>query len=235
MSEWFYQPSWKRKHLSHEPVHPFNGHWLIFLDEDGVGPVIAEYLRRRGRPVVTVMAGEQFERRADGVYTVRPAQAEDYDALAADLDRRHEMPARLVHCWNVRAGSDEHTMLDRFQQAQAHSLYSLLFLARAFGARRQDGPLRLLVLSCGLQDVTGDEPLYPERATLLGACRVIPQEYPSLTCRMVDLDRDGRRSPYDDRMVDRLMAEIEADDDGSVIAFRGVASLGADVRTDYVP
>ena len=221
VSEWFYQPSWKRKHLSHEPVHPFNGHWLIFLDEDGVGPVIAEYLRRRGRPVVTVTAGEQFKRRADGVYTVRPAQAEDYDALADDLDRRHEMPARLVHCWNVRAGSDEHTMLDRFQQAQAHSLYSLLFLARAFGARRQDGPLRLLVLSCGLQDVTGDESLYPERATLLGACRVIPQEYPALTCRMVDLDRDGRRSPYDDRMVDRLMAEIEADDDGSVTAFRG--------------
>lgn len=221
VSEWFYQPSWKRSFLSGGPAQPVDGQWLIFTDEGGVGPVIVEYLRRWGRPVVIVTTGEQFERWADGVYTIRPAQAEDYDALAADLDRRHEMPSRLVHCWNARAGSDERTMLDRFQLAQAHSLHSLLFLARAFGARRQAGPLRLLVLSCGLHDVTGDEPLHPERATLLGACRVIPQEYAALTCRMVDLDRDGRQSSRDDRMVDRLMAEIEADDDGSVVALRG--------------
>lgn len=221
ISEWFYQLSWKRSFLSCGSSQPVDGRWLIFLDEDGVGPVIVENLRRWGRSVVTVTTGEQFQRLAEGVYTVRPAQAEDYDALAADLDLHDEMPSRLVHCWNACTGSDEHTMVDRFQQAQARGLYSLLFLARAFGARGQARPLRILVLSSGLHDVTGNEPLHPERATLLGACRVIPQEYAALTCRMVDLDRDGRQSSRDDRMVDRLMAEIEADDDCSVVALRG--------------
>ena len=43
------------------------------------------------------------------------------------------------------------------------------------------------MLMDGLQEVTGEEELVPEKAPLLGPCRVLPQEIPGLECRSVDL------------------------------------------------
>ena len=47
--------------------------------------------------------------------------------------------------------------------------------------------MRILAVSTGLQRVTGEEPLQPLKAALLGPCRVIPREYPNLACRSLDV------------------------------------------------
>ena len=56
---------------------------------------------------------------------------------------------------------------------------------------RLSGERRLCLLTEGLFDVTGTEPLHPEQAILLGLGNVVPQEYPALHCRLIDIQREG--------------------------------------------
>jgi acyl carrier protein len=72
-----------------------------------------------------------------------------------------------------------------FAQAQRAGFYSLLALARACGARRE---IKLFVLSNHAQEVSGAEPLSPEKSTVLGPCTVIRQEYPNIVVKSIDVD-----------------------------------------------
>ena len=78
----------------------------------------------------------------------------------------------------------------------------------------------ITVVTSGVQDVTGEEALRPEQATVLGPCKVIPQEYPGLACRSVDLvaaDAAG----WDDASAAQLLRELRAGGDDKVVAYRG--------------
>src|SRR4029453_19190838 len=77
----------------------------------------------------------------------------------------------------------------------------------------------------------GGEPLpYPEKATLLGAVRVIPHEFAGVHCQSVDValpaaakGRWWRRveEPGLDAVADALHAELLAERDAPVVAHRG--------------
>ena len=74
----------------------------------------------------------------------------------------------------------------------------------------------------GLHEVIGGEKLTPEKATVLGACRVIPQEHPNLSCRVVDLALPAPMEP----LSAQLLAEILAEAAPAVVALRGGARWG---------
>src|SRR2546423_3819162 len=72
-----------------------------------------------------------------------------------------------------------------------------------------------------MHEVIGDETLRPEKTPLLAACRIIPLEYPHLTCHSIDLGAlpsDTRRA---EKLVERLLAECAAQTSDRVVAYRG--------------
>lgn len=77
-------------------------------------------------------------------------------------------------------------------------------------------PVALDVVTRGLADVTGDEPLDPRQALLVGPGRVLPQEHSSLSCRLIDLGV----LPLAGAAM-RVAAEVPAADEGLVVAYRG--------------
>src|SRR5262249_12037040 len=65
-------------------------------------------------------------------------------------------------------------------------------------AKNASSPVQIVAASTGLQAVTGDELVAPAKALLLGVCRSVPQEYPHLACRSVDVEMHadgGLRDP----------------------------------------
>ncbi|WP_130799455.1 SDR family NAD(P)-dependent oxidoreductase, partial [Streptomyces otsuchiensis] len=77
------------------------------------------------------------------------------------------------------------------EDALPHGLHTLAALARAMG----DAGLAkwsLDVVTSGTAAVTGAETLHPALSTLLAAVRVIPLEYPGVSCRLVDLEAGDR-------------------------------------------
>ena len=99
--------------------------------------------------------------------------------------------------------------------------FSLLYIAQAIGELNISIPVKIGVVSSQLHEVTGDEQLIPELATLLGPCGVIPKEFPNVTCFNVDLP--GPRALDDSRsqFVSEILSEFAEPRQNQVIAYRG--------------
>src|SRR6185295_11841848 len=208
MENWFSVPVWKESILPPGLVsRPLDARWLLFLDRCGLGAGLAERLAREGGSVVTVEAGDRFERLAGEAFRIRPGLREDYDRLLVELHGGGS-PTRIVHFWNVARAAEI------FEDA---GFFSLLWLTQALAdaAGPAEG-LDLTVVATGLYDVTGEEALDPEKAVLLGPVRVLPLEYPRASCRAVDV-----AWPLSDHGRERLFAELAAAPDEPVIALRG--------------
>ena len=78
------------------------------------------------------------------------------------------------------------------------------------------------MISNGLHAVTGDERLQPEKATVLGPCRVIPHEYLNIRCRSIDVvlpaDGAGRGTELADRLAVTLTTNSTSE---TIVAQRG--------------
>jgi len=117
--------------------------------------------------------------------------------------------------WSVTPDEDESDL----ECCQDLGFYSLLYLAQAIG-RQAAGNVQITVVSNHLQQVTGDENVCAEKATLLGPCRVIPQEYPHVKCRSIDIV-SGNSEANQRRLVDQLIREVSKERPEPIVAYRG--------------
>lgn len=221
--EWFYIPSWKRSALPElfQPSLAAPARWLLFNDDCGVGAALADRLERAGQDVIIVTAGEQFSKQSEESYVINPRERDDYDSLLRELRATDGSLNAIVHLWNVTSDRESHNNLESFDSFQDLGFNSLLFLAQALGEHVDSSQLRIAVVSNGLQEVTGEETLCPSKATLLGPCKVIPEEFPQLGCRSIDVQLPAEYVREDSRLLDQLFAELSGDTSDPVVAYRG--------------
>jgi hypothetical protein len=168
--------------------------------------------------VVTVKPGKSFEKKGDGEFVIEIHRSADYEALFTVLNRKGIFPRRILHTWNVSEHDDEPE-----PGRIGEGFYSLLHLVRAIGKQGFAGEIRIDVLTAGVQEVTGNEPLVPEKAAVLGPLKVIPQEYPFIVCRSIDIELPPAGSPVEEKLADCLRDELFVDFDtpDTDIAYRG--------------
>ncbi len=220
---WFYVPSWRRSVTSAYPprAEPAQSCWLVFADESGLGSQLAKRLEQAGQDVIVVSAGAGFSQLAAREYTLNPGQPDDYDALLVDLQAQDKSPQTIVHLWSVTPGDGTTPALERLESTQNLGFYSLLFLAQALGKQNITDDVRIVVVSNNVQEVTGEEVVCPEKATVIGPVTIIPHEYPNVSCRSIDLMWPQSESGVDGRLVDQLLAEITAESPDQIVAYRG--------------
>ena len=225
IADWFYIPSWKRSALpelfQQSDLSARESRWLLFSDECGVGAGLAQRLESAGQDVFTVMPGEQFVKRSENTYVINPREPQDYDALLRELNALDWIPEVIVHLWNVTPDDEAQRGIESFEKFQALGFYSLLFLAQALGERLNAEQLQIAVVSNQMQAVTGEETLCPSKATALGLCKVIPEEYTQITCRSIDIALPGSGLRPESRLIDQLVAELAVDTSDPVVAYRG--------------
>lgn len=183
---WFYRPVWQKAFLSSdEHLQTFHGPWLIFVDKTGLGAQVALLLKEMGQSAICVYTGEAFSYdQTTQKYILCEQKEEDYAALCKSLKEQSNVPATVLYCWTVKAQEENASDI----QSLEGNFYSLLFLVRALGMHKMpEHPFQLITVTTSAYAVTGQETLAPEQALVLGACRVIPQEYLNITCRNVDL------------------------------------------------
>ncbi len=223
ISDWFYVPSWKRSVLApHAEIRDVDrSGWLIFADEYGLGTALAACLREKGQDVAIVKPGSAFMKVDDHTYTLNPAQANEYEALISALAPQKAQLLGMVHLWGVTTNEPPKPGLDTVDITQRLTFYSLLFLTQALGRHNFTDPLDLTVISNGMQEVTGEKALHPVKATLLGPVKIIPHEYPNITCRSVDITLPQSETGIDQTLTDLLLTEIITKSDDTMIAYRG--------------
>ena len=235
IADWFYVPVWKQSFAADTGI-PIHGEsldhcWLLFTDECGLGVQLANRLEQEGGEIMVVRAGSGFIKENERDYTVNPANSHDYDALIEDViaGNKKEKPLKLIHLWGVTGSgslcreSSLELELDRMDEAQNMGIFSLIFLAQAFGKRDFSKKVEIEVVTDNMQKVVGEERLCPEKALVLGAVKVMGKEYPHLNCRSIDVvlpEFPGGDRDYE-RLLDRLFAEWRGKSPGRIVAFRG--------------
>jgi non-ribosomal peptide synthase protein (TIGR01720 family) len=218
---WFYTPLWKQSILLEPGCLVGQGsRWLVFLDTCGLGSLIAERLEQAGQEVIRVTAGDEFRWAGDGPCTINPRARGDYEALLGKLGTLGKTPQEIVHLWSVTPSRPAPSASEFFEVSQNWGFYSLLFLAQMLERQRMADPLHIWAVSSYMQQVAGEEALFPEKATLLGACRVIPQEYPNIVCHSIDVDVPASGGEQERKLIDCLMAELATRPSDPVVVYR---------------
>ncbi|MDF5727930.1 MAG: beta-ketoacyl synthase N-terminal-like domain-containing protein [Rhizonema sp. PD38] len=225
IADWFYLPFWKQSVppalLGHGDLAKRKSCWLVFVDECGLGYQIVKRLKQEGQDVTTVMVGEQFIKHQDNLYTINPQHCDDYDALLKELSTLGKTPKTIVHLWSVTSNTYTETEIEFFKKSQYLGFYSLLFLTQAIGKQNLTEPLKIEVVSNNMQEVTCVETIFPEKATLLGPCKVIPQEYPYITCKSIDIVISNSETWDDQKLVYYIVSELAAKSSETIVAYRG--------------
>ena len=213
-----YVPSWKRAPRSE--MGRQSGSWLLFDDQGEVGTELTARLRQNGEEVVRVITGQGFAQMGHDAYTVRPSVAADFRALVSSLARDRAIPRNIAYLWTISDSPEAGGEFDPFAAAQDLGFYSLIHLARSLASDPAASEVQLTVISSGIQEVTGEEELYPEKATLLGPVLVIQQEFPAIRCKSIDIPSYSRGTPSA-MGVDQIFAELTAPLEERFVALRG--------------
>jgi acyl transferase domain-containing protein len=208
VERWLYAPSWRRSEAVGPSLEETPASWCVFADEGGIGDGLAARLREGGAAVTVVKTGSGFEWRDADVCVLEPTRRGDYERLFDELESRGGVPDRIVHLWGVSGAQDSIDL----------GLVSVLRLGDVLG-RRGNREATLTVVSSGTQEVLGSEPLSPLRATVLGPCRVISQEYPLLACRTVDIPAPEPSNAG--LLAEQVLAEITSGSVEPAVAYRG--------------
>ncbi len=239
IADWFYLPSWKRS-IQTKILQSQASSWLVFVDEYGLSDQIVKKLELKSKNLVTVKIGKEFtsDKLDSHSFTLNPDCLEDYHHFLQELRSINFIPDKLIHAWNIASVADPelaevetfkkaqkrgfYSLLFLVQAAQKRGFYSLLFLVQAWSNCQFDRQLEIIAISNNMQAVTGEEILCPEKSTLLGTVKVIPQEYKNISCRSIDIVLSPSKSWQEKQLIDNLAIELTNQTSESIIAYRGL-------------
>lgn len=197
LEDWFFMPLWSRvgRLQADLPATPLPKRWLVFADAFGLmDPVIAK-LASAGCDVVTVRAGEGYRFVAHNDYVIDPLGEDDYATMLKDVVAQGMTPDRIVHAWTLAPDEKADRTPEDLQHFTNLGYASLICLARGLTSAGIDQDMGLAVLTSQVQSVTGEEKLVPEKALVLGPCRVMPSEYRGIQTLSIDLSLPDGQLP----------------------------------------
>ncbi|MBB6254969.1 SDR family NAD(P)-dependent oxidoreductase [Nitrospirillum iridis] len=195
----FQVPSWRR-------LPPLTGNAaparcrIVVLDGAGLGDGVADALEALGDTIIRIAPGATTTNPAERRYTVDTTRADQLDALLNRL--KIWGPTDLVLCTPAPAVCSAEAALAAFSDLHRW--------IRAVDAVWPGKPWGLTVVAAGLFQVTGTDTTAPALAVLPALAAVAAQEYPHLSCRVVDAGSPAAT----------LAAEIRQGDSATV-ALRG--------------
>ncbi|AUX48982.1 polyketide synthase [Sorangium cellulosum] len=183
--------------------------WLLLTEDHEGARALEEQLRRSGVQVITARPGPAFAEPSAGAFVVRPDSEGDLRALVAALGARGVSPRRIVHLWSALRGPGRSA-----EEALRQGLLSVCALARSLGDAPRTEGVELTVVTRGAHAIAGEARPAPDDAALIGLCRSLPNELPSVRCRVVDvvMPQGGEASaPWARALARELSSEAEHD------------------------
>jgi acyl transferase domain-containing protein/acyl carrier protein len=223
IADWFYRPCWKQSippRLDQE-IFSSQSCWLVFVDACGIGSQLVERLQQEHQDVIVVHLGDEFSQLSDRNYSINPTKDDHYNHLLKQMVLQSQKPTKIIHLWSITSPEQGGLDLERVNLAQERGLYSLLFLAQALEKQNFTDSLQITIFSNHMQNITSEDLLCPEKASLLGAIKVIPLEYPHISCQSIDILVPKNESKSKEKLIEHLLAELTNTPDLIVLAYRG--------------
>jgi len=222
----FYVPSWQPSGMpaalpGENLPEPGFGR-LMFIHESDFPSKLVKQLENRGETVFCVKAGTGFEKVDESSYTINPRESGDYHMLLRHLQTAGFILRSIVHLWSITGICQQELEFESIDRAQELGLYSLLHLARATGDQQsaEKNQIQIKVITDNMQKFPGEGVLYPGKAPILAAVKMIPQLYPNIQCQSIDISIPARGTWQEEELIGYLSAELNRGSTHPVIAYR---------------
>jgi acyl transferase domain-containing protein/thioesterase domain-containing protein len=211
VADWYFEPVWARTpRLAGKTIE---GAALIFEDDAGLAGAIRDHLHLEGREVVSVRPGARFRQQSDALFVIDPANPCDYARLFDQLSAAGKLPAQIYHCWGVTGAP---RWPRRARQSMDRGFFSLAAMAPQLARQAGEEPVEIAVVTDRVQRVACESGLMPEKATVLGAARVIPAEYPNLKVRTIDIALPKANARRVDDIARSIIGELAQEGEASI-------------------
>lgn len=220
-ADWFYAPIWEQSVMVDRPQSKQGDQWLVFAGNNSISRTFYEQLQKSGISVNVVFSGAQYENHVNGVYTINPQNEEEYAKLFEELYAKGEFPQTIIHLWGISERDDKQNELDYLDESQIVGLHSMLGIAKAYGLLGIDSSIEFKMITNNMQRVTGDEAIIPQKATILGAIKIIPLEYLNCRCSSIDILLPMSETVQEKQLVQTLLDECYRDCSDKIVAYRG--------------
>ncbi len=192
--QWFYAPAWKQlapvsaSHKSHSGAQNV----LIAGRANGLADQLTVLLQARG----------------DHVTVLDDTSPSALDRLIEGWNGVTDVPDRIIHLASLTATEVDMHAFDAsaFWQSQDQNVLGLLRLLQAVSLVSEGKPLAVHIVSTGLYDVTGADPLIPANAPLITFSRVASQEIANVSCRVLDIEQNAAALGLAERIEARFAA-----------------------------
>jgi acyl transferase domain-containing protein/thioesterase domain-containing protein len=228
---WLRKPVWVQQGVLPKPTEPKT--WLVFADENEISQTLITKLRDQGHKVVVVTSGDAYYKVSNEEYCIAAELGlETYSALVKDLVASGAFPDSLLHLWLLTREESFRPGSSFLHRNQEKGFYSLFFFARAMADEGIiDKQLDIIVYTNGMQQVGSEDIAYPEKATVLGPCKILPREFPSISCRCIDVDlqhhaesgffsKTKESNGVSLALIDLMYKELYAQVDQGIYAYR---------------
>lgn len=123
----------------------------------------------------------------------------------------------VIHLWNYDSDTPADLIDPSFiKERQYFGFFSLLFLIKTIGIEET---ISIWFVTADARRVGGSSGASLAVSTAFGLCKVIPQEYPMISCRCIDF---SLRDFDPDLQCLQLLAEIVSPSDSPEVAYRGL-------------
>ncbi len=219
ISQWFYMPVWKQMQIPRAPGQKFDEDqiWMVLKDQTGLGTQLIEKLKEHSRALIILEQSRNFEKKSDTHFALRPTVFDDYRQVIADLQKNDLLPDNILHLWNVLVRN----VPVPFETEVKNAYLSLLYLVQALSAEHVNKKLHLGIISNNMFNITGYEPIDPALATVHGLSKVIPQEFPNIACRDIDVALPRTLTADLGDLAQRLLLEFTERERQLGVAYRG--------------
>ncbi|MCU0289177.1 MAG: acyltransferase domain-containing protein, partial [Acidobacteria bacterium] len=222
IGDWMYVPVWEQSFAAdcqyREPLN--NVDWLVFSDDIGIGDQLVEIMPINAGHIIIVKAGIQFQKKSNREFIINPGIDDDYELLFKEIRELEKIPAKILHLWNITPEQKD-IDLNQLDKSQDIGLFSILNIARAIGKLNILGNIELDIVTNNTWEVTGDESfLCPGKATIMGAVKVVPLEYPNIKCRHIDIAISSQGKPMG-LLISHLKQELQRKNEDILVAIRG--------------
>ncbi|MCH9647874.1 MAG: SDR family oxidoreductase [Deltaproteobacteria bacterium] len=224
---WLYLPSWQRGDdlVSEEasfdstsfqtpPDSSLEGESVLWICPGPSPPKELLEALINERPGILVHGLPDFQWNHTETRNLDPREPGHWQDLIAELRKAARLPSRIV----LLVQGESAVPLESPEKATA--FFALLFLAQALAHQAPSAEIGLTVITGGATAVLGGDLHRPDLGLLLGLARVLPQEHPNLSCRVLDLPYEMQKDRLP-RTVDWLVGEIFGSHRDPLVALRG--------------
>ena len=185
-----YKPVWSYKalitSLLFKDVKLYD--WIIFTDNTEIGQNLIELLLQNDITPIIIESGTYYTEVTPFHFKIDIANESNYTQFMDKIKNQIERPV-MIHCFSCGTIQDKLLEPNQVNAQLDKSFYSLLYATKAYANQMGAAiPMRCVVITSGTLNVLGMDKICPVNASLIGSCRVISLERPTMSYQLVDIE-----------------------------------------------